>query len=69
VVSVQNENSFECDPRVAEKNICKLIVDNYHQCFLKNRAKVPSIYKCIYMLARTLRESSYDGVADFKNRK
>ena len=70
-VSMTYKNSFPCDPEVAAKDVCKIIGENklitrYIQNW--NSSSSNEIDDNIFLGARVLIESSYDGVSAFKQR-
>lgn len=70
-VSITFKNSFPCDPEVAAKDVCKIIGENklisrYIQNW--NSSSSNDIDDNIFLGARVLIESSYDGISAFKQR-
>ena len=70
-VSLRSKQKFSCDQREAAKDVCKLlgqrnILDRYLSDFDK---KTGVINDSIYLDARILIESNYDGITDYKNRR
>ena len=71
-ISAENENAFECDPEYAAKDVCKLLGEKQVLKRYVNNWNLTSgkdIDDNIYISARVLIESAYDGIRDFKSRK
>ena len=69
-VSSKNQNKFPCDPSEATKDVCKLMGEkNILDRYIRDYEHADQINDAIYLEARLLIESNYDGITDFKSRK
>jgi hypothetical protein len=71
-ISAENEKAFVCDPEYAAKDVCKLLGERQVLKRYVNNWNLTSgkdIDDNIYISARVLIESAYDGIRDFKSRK
>ena len=70
-ISAENKNAFVCDPKYAAKDVCKLLGERQVLKRYLNNWNLTSgkdIDDSIYISARVLIESAYDGTSDFKSR-